>query len=103
MIWNCFLLFGCTFGVVLALTAQTMNIGGNHRALAVATSFLIGALNLAILKIMPQQTSAAEILAYLTGGPVGVLVAMHWHPSLVAMLQRMNRAGKPTTDREGAP
>lgn len=85
---NALFIFACTFGVVLALSLQSLNVMGGHKALAFVTSFSIGACNLVLLKIVPQPTAWIENIAYLAGGPFGVLAAMRWHPVLVRVYRR---------------
>lgn len=76
-------IFVATFAVVLFLGLQSLNVNGGHKLLAVLTSFGISAANLFILKIMPGQTDWMDALAYLTGGPLGILASMHLHPYVV--------------------
>ena len=45
------------------------------------TSFLIGAANLALFKLAPSATGT-QILAYLSGGPIGIICAMKFHKLL---------------------
>jgi len=80
MTTNTWLIFACTFGVVLALGLQSLNVNGGHHVMAVATSFLIGTFNLALLKLVPQPTTVFDNAAYLLGGPIGILFAMKLHP-----------------------
>jgi len=82
------LIFACTFGVVLALGLQSLNVNGGHKAMAFCTSLMIGACNLALLKIVPQPTDWMDNAAYLLGGPFGIVVAMRIHPWLVRMSRR---------------
>jgi hypothetical protein len=82
------LLFAATFGVVFALGLQSLNVNGGHRALAFATSFLIGASNLVLFKVLPGPTDSLQIAAYLLGGPFGILASMYAHPLLVRALVR---------------
>ncbi len=77
-------IIACTYGVVLALGLQSLNVNQGRRLLAFCTSFLIGFCNLVLLKIVPQPTTWLEVAAYLLGGPFGILTAMFLHPRLVA-------------------
>ncbi len=77
------IIFVSTFGVVVALGLQSLNVNGGHKLAAALTSLVIGSCNLALLKIMPQPTGYLEILAYLLGGPIGIYVAMILHPWLI--------------------
>ncbi len=75
-------LFASTFLFVFALCFQQLNVNGMHYGLAFITAFVIGAANLVILRIVPSAT-IAEILAYLAGGPFGVVAAMWVQPRVV--------------------
>jgi hypothetical protein len=85
---NALYLFSATFALVLFLGLQSLNVNGGHRALAAVTSFGIGLSNITILKIMPGPTGGVEILAYLIGGPAGILASMALHPWLIARFGR---------------
>lgn len=85
------LIFICTYGVVLALTVQHLNINGGHQAMAFFTSVLIGVFNLALLKLIPQPTSALDLIAYVFGGPLGIVTAMRLHPALMRLYQSQSR------------
>lgn len=88
MIGQALLLFVCTFGIVFALSLQSLNVMGGHRLLAFLTSFAIGGFNLVLLKVVPQPTEWFSNVAYLTGGPMGVLAAMASHPFLIRCFGR---------------
>lgn len=81
-------LFASTYLLVLFLGLQSLNVNGGHRLMAVVTSFGIGAANITILKIMPGPTGAVELLAYLVGGPAGILTSMAIHPWTVRKFGR---------------
>lgn len=83
---NALILFVSTWALVLFLGLQSLNVNGGHRPLACLTSFGIGAANLTVLKIMPGPTSTIEILAYLAGGPIGIVTSMLIHPWMVRIL-----------------
>lgn len=76
-------IFAATFAVVLFLGLQSLNVNGNHKMLAVLTSFGISVANLFILKIMPGPTDWMDHLAYMTGGPLGIYTSMCIHPWVV--------------------
>lgn len=82
------IVFACSFGVVLALGLQQMNVSGGHRTLAALTSVVIGLCNLGLLKAIPQPTEVVDIAAFLSGGPFGILTAMQLHPHLVRWFSR---------------
>ena len=84
LIWKPLFLFGATYLLVMFLGLQQLNVSGNHKFLAVVTSFGISAANITILKIMPGPTGWVEVIAYLAGGPAGILTSMAVHPWMVA-------------------
>lgn len=69
------LLFASTFALVFCLGLQSLLVRDDRRLLACGNSLLIGACNLAVLKLAPDA-SAVEIVAYLVGGPIGIVSAM---------------------------
>lgn len=73
------ILFGSTFVLVFALGFQSLNVNGGHYLAAALTSFVIGAAQMLLLKLGPDA-SATEIIAFLCGGPLGIVTAMRVHP-----------------------
>lgn len=71
-------LFASTFVVVFALGLQTLNVAGGHYASAFVTSFVIGASQLALYKLVPGA-DLVQVLAYLAGGPFGIVASMRAH------------------------
>lgn len=71
-------LFGSTFLAVFALGFQSLNVNNGHYFLAFVTSIAIGGANLALYKLAPDATGV-QILAYLSGGPLGIICAMRAH------------------------
>ena len=71
-------LFASTFVVVFALGLQSLNVNGGHYAAAFVTSFVIGASQLALYKLVPDA-NLAQIAAYMTGGPFGIVASMWAH------------------------
>lgn len=82
------IILASTFGVVFALGLQSLSVNAGHRLLAFANSFVIGAFNLALLKLVPTAEAPAEIACYLVGGPLGIVAAMVVHPHLARALRR---------------
>lgn len=72
------ILFASTFALVFALGLQSLNVNGGHYRAAFFTSFAIGAANLALYKLAPNADTS-EIIAYLAGGPLGIITAMRIH------------------------
>lgn len=79
-------LFGSTFGVVFFLGFQSLCVNSGHRGLAVANSLAIGTFNLILFKTASNVSGVAEVVAYLTGGPLGILAAMWVHPRVARVL-----------------
>lgn len=75
-------LFVSTFVLVFALGLQSLNVNGGHYLAAFLTSFLIGGANLVVLKLAPNATPT-EIIAYLSGGPLGIVASMAAHRRVV--------------------
>lgn len=73
------IIFAATFVVVFALGFQSLTVNQGHYRAAFLNSFLISAANLAILKYVPQAHGAYEYLAYMTGGPLGIITSMYVH------------------------
>ena len=69
-------LFASTFAVVFAYGLQSQLVNNGHYAGAFTNSFAIGTANLILLKLVPGETSAADIAAYLLGGPFGIVASM---------------------------
>lgn len=90
MTTNTWLILTCTFGVVLALGLQSLNVNGGHHLMAAVTSFAIGTFNLALLKLVPQPTTVFDNAAYLLGDPIEILVAMKLHPYLERLMLTNN-------------
>jgi hypothetical protein len=81
-------LFIATFGLVFALGLQSLNVNGGHKLFAFLTSLLIGASNLLLFKVLPGPTNEIENLAYLFGGPFGIVTSMVAHPVLLRLWKR---------------
>jgi len=74
-------LFVSTFLLVMLLGLQCLNVNNGHHWAAFFTSFGIGASNLVLFKLAPDA-NATEMLAYMLGGPFGILAAMWLHPRM---------------------
>ncbi|HNA67244.1 MAG TPA: hypothetical protein PLN96_05300 [Zoogloea sp.] len=75
---NELLLFGSVFASVFALGFQSQNVNQGHYTAAFVTSFFIGAGHLALYRFMPEA-SLSETVAYLMGGPFGIVASMVVH------------------------
>ena len=64
-----------TFCLVFFLGLQSLVVNSGYRWLAFCNSFAIGASNLALFKLAPDA-GGVEIVAYLSGGPFGIVAAM---------------------------
>ena len=73
---NELLLFTSTFLIVFCLGLQSLNVNNGHHKAAFFTSFVISGLNLVLLKLAPNATTT-EMIAYLCGGPLGIVAAMY--------------------------
>lgn len=68
-------LFASTFALVFFLGMQSLVVNSGRRALAFANSFCIGAAHLVLYKLAPDA-GGLDVLAYLAGGPFGIVAAM---------------------------
>lgn len=75
-------LFASTYMLVMALGLQSLNVTRGHYLGAFITSFMIGTGNLVLLKVVPGDTTLFDLIAYLTGGPFGIITAMWLHPRI---------------------
>ena len=69
------LLLVSTFCLVFFLGLQSLVVNSGYRWLAFCNSFAIGTSNLVLFKLAPNS-SGIEVLAYLSGGPFGIVAAM---------------------------
>jgi hypothetical protein len=80
-------LFVSTFVVVFALGFQSLNVNGGHYWLAFFTSFAISGSNLVLFKLAPSA-SFAQCVAFMAGGPFGIVASMWAHRRLVGRRRR---------------
>ena len=80
-------LFASTFVLVFALGAQSLNVNNGHYIAAAITSFAIGSSQMILFKLAPHA-SWPETIAFVMGGPFGILASMWAHPRLVKLLAR---------------
>lgn len=71
-------LFASTYALVFFLGLQSLNVNSGRHVAAFFTSFGIGLGNLALFKLAPDA-SGLEILAFLMGGPFGIVSSMWAH------------------------
>lgn len=76
-------IFVVNFTMVFALGFQSRNVNEGHYGLAFCTNLLIGVMNALILKLVPQADSWQLLVAYVAGGPFGIVTAMFVHHRLV--------------------
>ena len=72
------LLLVSTYALVFFLGLQSLNVNSGRMVAAFFTSFGIGVSNLVLFKLAPDA-SGPEIVAYLTGGPLGIISSMWVH------------------------
>ena len=72
---NSLILFSSAFCVVFFLGMQSLCVNTGRRAFAFVNSLLIGLSHLALYKLTPNA-EGYEIVAYLAGGPFGIVTAM---------------------------
>ena len=87
---NEIILFSSTFLLVFFLGLQSLNVNGGHLLAAFLCSFAIGFSQLLVLKLGPDA-GITESIAYLAGGPFGIICSMHTH----GWIKRQRRPRKP--------
>lgn len=83
-------LFFSTFVLVFALGLQSLNVNGGYYIRAFFTSFVIGCANLVLYKLAPDATRT-EVLAFLAGGPFGIVCSIFTHQWIQSKLTKENR------------
>ncbi|UUZ75465.1 hypothetical protein LP414_27505 [Polaromonas sp. P1(28)-13] len=84
---NELMLFGSTFGVVFFLGFQSLCVNSGHYWMAAINSTIIGAFNLLLFKTAPHVHGHVEIMAYIAGGPLGIISAMWVHRNVVTPMR----------------
>lgn len=88
MTYHFLLIFGATFCVVFALGFQSLTVNRGHYKLAFLNSFVISAANLAILKFVPDSSGVIDYVAYMSGGPLGIISSMWVFQKLLPKLEK---------------
>ena len=81
-------IFISAVGIVFFLGLQSLSVNSGHKVLAAVNSMVIGSFNLFLLKVVPDIESTYAIVAYLSGGPVGITLAIYFHPMIAKILYR---------------
>jgi hypothetical protein len=71
-------LFGGSFALVFALSFQQHHVHCRRYGFAFTNAVIIGILNLVMIKL-GSQASPTEMMAYISGGPMGNVAAMWVH------------------------
>jgi len=82
------LTFAATFALVFALAFQSLNTNRGHFVAAFLTSFVIGSMQLYVIKVLPFADDLITHIAYLAGGPFGAVAAMLAHPKIMRWFGR---------------
>ncbi|PYJ07643.1 MAG: hypothetical protein DMF06_15030 [Verrucomicrobia bacterium] len=80
------LIFLSTFVSVFALGFQSLNVNSGRYLAAIFTSFMIGAGHLCLYRYLPEA-SLSQNLAYLIGGPFGIVSSMWAHRRVFARVR----------------
>lgn len=71
-------LFTSTFALVFFLGLQSQVVRDGRYAVAFINSVFIGVSNIVLFKLAPSA-SPSEVVAYLSGGPFGIVASMAFH------------------------
>lgn len=72
------MLFSSSFALVFFLGLQSLNTNRGHYVAAFFTSFAIGISNLMLFKLAPEA-DPSEMVAFILGGPGGIVSSMLFH------------------------
>lgn len=75
--------------LVFALGFQSLNVNNGHYFAAALTSFVIGAMQMILLKLLPDASSI-EIAAFVGGGPLGIAASMWAHHRMLGKRHSCN-------------
>jgi len=81
------ILFCSTFVLVFALGLQSLNVNNGHYWAAAFTSLFIGCSQIVLFKLAPDA-NWSEMLAFVSGGPFGIIGSMWAHPRLAKLWGR---------------
>lgn len=87
------ILFAASYCNVLALGLQQLNVNYGHKLAAFVTAFLIGIPFVLGVTMLPTA-GWPERIAFLLGGPCGIVSAMWLHPHLLRWFGTVSRGGK---------
>lgn len=87
---NALALFVSTFLVVFFLGMQSLNVNRGHYVAAFITSIGIGVSNLILFKLAPNA-AGIEQMAFVMGGPFGIIAAMWSHSRIAAWWTRRDK------------
>lgn len=92
---TCAALFASTYLLVFFLGLQSLNVNGGHYLAAFITSLGIGISNLVLFKLAPGA-SGVELVAFLSGGPFGIISSMWAHKKIRLLVSALHsRPAKP--------
>lgn len=84
------ILFISAFVLVFTLGVQSLNVNNGHRWMAAFTSIFIGGSQIVMFKLAPNA-DWSEIIAFVSGGPFGIVSSMTAHPYLVKLIKKRRR------------
>lgn len=90
-------LFASTFVLVFALGFQSLNVNNGHYLAAALTSFVIGAMQIIVLKLGPDA-SVIEAVAFVAGGPFGIIASMWAHRRTIGKRRRSSNINRATEE-----
>lgn len=77
---NPLVIFLCTFTLTFLTGFQSQNIGGGHKRMSFITSALISLMSLVTVKVIANPTNLWTDIAYIFGGPFGIVASLKLHP-----------------------
>lgn len=86
---NALAIFLCTFSLTFLTGFQSQNIGGGHKRVSFITSALISLMSLVTVKVIANPTDLFTDIAYIFGGPFGIVASLKLHPVIKNKFPRL--------------
>lgn len=82
-------IFLCTFTLTFLAGFQSQNIAGRHKRMSFITSAIMGLVSLITLKMVSGHTDMLTNIAYIFGGPFGIVASLKFHPVFKQRLPKL--------------
>jgi hypothetical protein len=84
MVMDALAIFTCAFSLVFLSGLQGQHVSGKHKRMSFVTSMAISLMSLVTVKLVSQPTNWLTDIAYVFGGPCGIVSAIRFYPWFTA-------------------